>query len=160
MGALFGVVHDTIVDAKSSFDKRQEVFGKSWGISDVAHQANAPRYKNFQSVRNNAIALLNAHAEEILNARRLLSTPTAPIEPSPHTHSVAHDEMEVDDSSGPTNPADSASREKPSDLEDPAGKLELMQSRVAVFNERFRDHQMGIRTLSDPHPQFRSSSEP
>jgi hypothetical protein len=58
MGALFGVVHDTIMDAKCSSDKHKEAFDKSWGISDVAHQANAPRIKNFEKVRTNAITLL------------------------------------------------------------------------------------------------------
>ncbi|EDR07710.1 uncharacterized protein LACBIDRAFT_294481 [Laccaria bicolor S238N-H82] len=70
MGALFGVVHDTIMDAKRSSDKHKEAFDKSWGISEVAHQANAPRVKNFEKVRTNAIALLKEHTEEILDARR------------------------------------------------------------------------------------------
>jgi hypothetical protein len=80
MGALFGVVHDTIMDAKCSSDKHKEAFDKSWGISDVAHQANAPRIKNFEKVRTNAITLLKEHAEEILDARRF-SAPMVFIEP-------------------------------------------------------------------------------
>jgi len=81
MGALFGVMHDTIMDAKCSSDKHEEAFDKSWGISDITHQASAPRIRNFEKVRTNAIALLKAHAEEILDARRYLSSPTIFIEP-------------------------------------------------------------------------------
>jgi hypothetical protein len=80
MGALFGVVHDTIMDAKRSSNKHKEAFDKSWGISDVAYQANAPRVKNFEKVRTNAITLLKEHAEEILDARRF-SAPMVFIEP-------------------------------------------------------------------------------
>jgi len=167
MGALFGVVHDTIMDAKCSSDKHKEAFDKSWGISDVAHQANAPRIKNFERVRTNAIALLKTHANEILDARRrFLFAPTVPIKPSPQAPSVTHDEMEVDDKSGPTNPADSESlggkmkMEKPSDLEGPPGELKLMYSRVAVFNESFRDCQMDIKTVPDPRHRIRKGSGP
>ncbi|KIK03428.1 hypothetical protein K443DRAFT_476833 [Laccaria amethystina LaAM-08-1] len=79
MGALFGVVHDTIMDAKRSSNKHKEAFDKSWGISDVAYQANAPRVKNFEKVRTNAITLLKEHAE-VLDARRF-SAPMVFIEP-------------------------------------------------------------------------------
>jgi len=81
MGALFGVMHDTIMDAKCSSDKHEEAFDKSWGISDVTHQASASRIRNSEKVRTNAIALLKAHAEEILDTRRYLSAPTIFIKP-------------------------------------------------------------------------------
>lgn len=81
MAALFGVVHDTIMDAKCSSVKYEEAFDKSWGISDVTHQLNTPRIKNFEKVQTNAIALLKARAEEILDARSYLSAPTVFIEP-------------------------------------------------------------------------------
>ena len=141
MGALFDVVHDTITASKG----RKESFDKSWDISDAAYQANAPRFTNFKRVRNNAIGLLKEHTKNILDARReCLSAPTV-MKPSPQTPSIAHDEMEVDDASDPTKPTSSASPDakmkmkKPSGLEDPAGELELIYSRIVVFNERFRD---------------------
>jgi hypothetical protein len=145
MGALFSVVHDTIMEAKCSSDKHKEAFDKSWGSFDAAYQANTPRDTNFRRVQTSAIALLRDHSKEILDARKE-QVPTTPIKPSTQTHSIADDAMEVDDTKKP-----SKSEDPKGELEDPKGDLELMYSGVAVFNERFRDWQMGIRTVSDPH---------
>jgi hypothetical protein len=151
MGALFDVVHGTIM----SSDGQKEAFDKSWAISDVGHE-NAPRFKNFDKVRTNAIGLLKAHAKEILNARSL--APKVLIEPSPQTPSVAHHKMTVDSTSGPVDSDVDMKTEDPSAFESPPGELQLMYSRVAVFNERFRDYHMGSRTVQHPRHQTRRDS--
>ncbi|EDR03297.1 uncharacterized protein LACBIDRAFT_331604 [Laccaria bicolor S238N-H82] len=112
MGALFSVLHDTIVDARHrgrSVEEAKKFFDKSWELSDIR---GSPRSKNFTKVADTAISLLETHADKILHARlptthaKMVSTPVNP------------DQMEVDDPgsikhAGGSSP--SALKEKPSD---------------------------------------------
>jgi len=71
MGALFSVLHDTIVDARRgrSHHEAKKAFDHSWSVPDVTRPADSPRNGNFEKVRIKANLLLITHRREVLEAR-------------------------------------------------------------------------------------------
>jgi len=81
LGALFRVLHETIVDARRGRSKHEakKVFDNSWSVPDVTRPANSPRNDNFQKVRIKANLLLVSHGKEISEARKLMPDGTTKL---------------------------------------------------------------------------------
>ena len=70
IGALFRVLHETIVDARRGRSKQEakKVFDNSWSVPDVTRPAKSLRNDNFQKVRIKANLLLVSHGKEMSEA--------------------------------------------------------------------------------------------
>lgn len=161
LGALFDVVHGTIVDARRGRNPVQakKCFEAAWGIPDITCPEDSPRYRNFVKVQDKAISLLADQVDNISAKRafRTVSTKPSPQIPQGEQQSSGNElEISATNLVAISNPA--AKMEATRGTKDPGGESESYLLSASV-SYRFRYRPMARGAVHHLHPAIRRSAK-